>query len=238
MALKGCMALHQMISYGDMGWEIDHSYKEEAPFLLRKYCLTCNKVASFKCQKCQRAYYCSKQCQVNNWQKGHKYVCFPRLSDLLLKCFDLHVTQAERQPYSGYSKSNVFLPSVGTLTIVEGNCYAHMQSLLSRHGHDFCVVCGREPTFQDNYLKPRTFSFIKNHKIVHCHRCEVCDDAKKEICPLTFRDKDECRLLASSQIRCFIMCALLSKNDILSTLPRELVTLIALTMNALGCIRH
>uniref|UniRef100_A0A6C0I0E5 MYND-type domain-containing protein n=1 Tax=viral metagenome TaxID=1070528 RepID=A0A6C0I0E5_9ZZZZ len=38
-------------------------------------CKNCNiETTEFRCGKCQKAYYCSKECQVENW-KTHKPAC-------------------------------------------------------------------------------------------------------------------------------------------------------------------
>ena len=38
--------------------------------------ITCDKIGSKKCARCCVAYYCSKECQVEDW-KRHKTTCFP-----------------------------------------------------------------------------------------------------------------------------------------------------------------
>jgi hypothetical protein len=44
----------------------------------KKYCDWCAKYATKCCSKCNRVYYCSKDCQINDWNRGivpHKLVC-------------------------------------------------------------------------------------------------------------------------------------------------------------------
>lgn len=39
-----------------------------------RLCAFCNKVASLKCERCRSVYYCSSECQANDW-KAHERVC-------------------------------------------------------------------------------------------------------------------------------------------------------------------
>jgi hypothetical protein len=189
------------------------------------YCLTCKKEASFRCKKCKRAYYCSRECQAENWHKGHKFVCIPRSSDLLLKFFDYHVTQLT-------AEKHIYLANMLGLTVTEKDCNVDVLAVLSVCFY-ICAVCAKEATYKD-ILVERRFSLIKNDKEVHCYRCETCYESKKEICPITFRDRDECGLLLLQQMRYFIMCA--HHSNALSILPWELVTLIVRVMDAFRCV--
>lgn len=39
-------------------------------------CIVCSKEAYFNCSKCQKAFYCSKDHQIEDWKDSHKKICF------------------------------------------------------------------------------------------------------------------------------------------------------------------
>lgn len=49
--------------------------KQESSFCDEKKCQACEKPKSSACQRCKCRYYCSKECQVQDWQEFHKFEC-------------------------------------------------------------------------------------------------------------------------------------------------------------------
>jgi uncharacterized protein YdaU (DUF1376 family) len=49
--------------------------KQESSFCDEKKCQVCEKTKSSACQRCKCRYYCSKECQVQDWQEFHKQEC-------------------------------------------------------------------------------------------------------------------------------------------------------------------
>jgi hypothetical protein len=49
--------------------------KHESSFCDEKKCQVCDKPKSTACQRCKCRYYCSKECQVQDWQEFHKQEC-------------------------------------------------------------------------------------------------------------------------------------------------------------------
>jgi hypothetical protein len=49
--------------------------KQESSFCDEKKCQACEKPKSSACQRCKCRYYCSKECQVQDWQEFHKHEC-------------------------------------------------------------------------------------------------------------------------------------------------------------------
>ena len=47
-------------------WELDK---------VSPICIYCTKPSKFKCGKCKKIDYCSKQCPTNDWKEGHKSAC-------------------------------------------------------------------------------------------------------------------------------------------------------------------
>ena len=198
-------------------------------------CLCCSTdVASFFCARCKRAYYCSRKCQLEDWTWRHKYICIPRLSDLLLKCFEWETTGPLHKKNPPFP--TVYLSNIDLIHIRERGCHTgphYFKYVKLSIPENICVVCSKKLTY-GGPLRDRAFTIVKNNREVRCYRCESCHDLKKEICPVTFQDTDECiGLLSLNQILCFIACA--RKSKLLSILPWEIVNLIFLIMKMARC---
>ena len=44
---------------------------------MTNYCKVCKAGAKQKCSGCSSVFYCSRNCQVADWKKGHKNECKP-----------------------------------------------------------------------------------------------------------------------------------------------------------------
>lgn len=67
----------------DMNVEIDCCIYRQLKFIsiiiryiLMAKCEVCSREAYFSCSKCQKAYYCSKDHQIDDWKATHKKKCF------------------------------------------------------------------------------------------------------------------------------------------------------------------
>lgn len=44
---------------------------------MTNYCKVCKADAKQKCSGCSSVFYCSRNCQIADWKKGHKNECKP-----------------------------------------------------------------------------------------------------------------------------------------------------------------
>lgn len=66
-------------------------------------CAVCSTQARFRCSKCQRVWYCGRECQVKDWKGGHKGKC-GKMKDSnisITKVQHANMTESQVQPKEG-----------------------------------------------------------------------------------------------------------------------------------------
>lgn len=148
----------------------------------------CNNKTNMLCNRCRRGYYCSKECQVNDW-KNHKAFCFYKLSDCLLNVFKLYNENKHKYPVTCLSFSDPkplwFIEQYNQTRLLRKE-----NLIFFSHTNLFCIIC--EKYIYD--LGYSNVSFIKDGKTVRYIRCIKCATYNDILCEKTFMGKKKCHV--------------------------------------------
>lgn len=143
-------------------------------------CIPCgNPFAKFNCATCKQA-YCSRKCQVDDWNWIHKHLCARSFHVRVAKLFNLIAG-------GQYRCSNFSLREIRLIAtdVMKPDYTVSMQTIHS--GDRLCLVCG------SGFYNSDSWEEINVTSIYRINRCANCA-GRKSLCGVSFMPTNMCTL--------------------------------------------
>jgi hypothetical protein len=148
-------------------------------------CLHCrSKGAQRKCTVCG-AYYCYEICQKLHWPK-HKLVCFPHQHQRIAAFVKHEIKEAM---LAGW------IPPMATITNHGGISLIGVSPFpvdMFTSNLESCALCKSSRARRDVYYRRRMI--LESGVIVVYHRCDLCIEEDRLLCPVTWKTHWQCTI--------------------------------------------